>query len=114
MGMASIRNLSGALAMKVLTYLLAPAILFVLCASPADAAKKKNKKNEGVNGDYAGTVVSIAKGEGAESPAVLTIKTAGKKKKSPGTDRRFELSKSVRLESVVIAKKAFGLKAATI
>lgn len=100
--------------MKLFGYLLVPVFLVVLCVAPVDAAKKKNKKKDaGVNGDFAGTVVSITKGENAEAPATLTIKTAGAKKKKT-SDRTFTLSRGVRLESVTIAKKAFGLKSATL
>src|SRR3954452_9503630 len=114
MGVDVLRTLTGVLSMKRLTYLLGPALVFLLCAAPADAGKKKNKKKaDGVNGDFAGTVVSIAKGEG-ESPAILTSKTEGAKKKAAGIDRRFELPRGPRLESVTVAKKAFGIKPATV
>jgi hypothetical protein len=99
--------------MRHLTVLLIPTLILVMCATPADAGKKK-KKTSVVNGDFAGTVVSVTKGEGTDAPAILTVKVAGPKKKSPPTDQKFELPKGVKLETVTISKKAFGITAAAI
>ena len=100
--------------MRSLTYLLAPALIFVFTATPAEAAKKKKSTSSGVNGDFAGTVVSLAKGEGSDSLSSLTVKVAGAKKKAPATEQKFDLAKGVKLEAVTSSKKAFGIKSASI
>ena len=100
--------------MKIQTYILAPLLMFAIVAVPAEAAKKKKDGAVNVNGDFAATIVSVAKGEGADAPTVLTVKVASGQKKTPPTDRKFELAKGVKLELVTNSKKAFSIATATI
>jgi hypothetical protein len=101
--------------MKVLAYLLVPALVLVFTASSAEAAKKKKKNAPtDVNGDFAGTVVAVTKGEGSDAAGNLTVKIAGAKKKAPATERKFDLAKGVKLETVSASKKAFAIHSASI
>ena len=58
--------------------------------------------------------MSLTKGEGADGPATLTVKVPGAKKKAPATERKFELSKGVKLETLTITKKVFSIRAAAV
>jgi len=99
--------------MKSLAYLLAPALLCLLCVPSVDAGNGKKKSLSPV-GEVAGTVVSLAKGEGAGGLGALTVKVPDAKKKAPATERRFELSKDIKLETLTVTKKAFSIRVATV
>ena len=99
--------------MKTLSYLLAPALLCLICEPSAEAGKKKKKSLSPV-GEVVGTVVSLTKDEGTGGLGALTVKVPGAKKKAPATERRFELSKDVKLETLTVSKKAFSIRAAAI
>ncbi len=98
--------------MKNLSLLLSAALVCGVFTSSADAGAKKKKTS--ATGDFAGEVASITKGEGTDASATLTIKVPGPKKKSPAVEHKFELAKGVKLETLTIAKKAFGIKAAQV
>jgi hypothetical protein len=99
--------------MKTLAYLLAPALLCLLCVPSADAGTKKKKSLSPV-GEVTATVVSLTKGEGTDGLGALTVKVPGAKKKAPATERKFELSKGVKLETLTVAKKVFSIQAAAV
>jgi hypothetical protein len=96
-----------------LAYLLTPVLLLVLFVSSADAGGKKKKKSSS-DGTVTGTIVSVEKGTGTNAAATLTVKVDGKKKKTAATDRKFELAKDTKLETLSMGKKQFGLKAAAL
>lgn len=86
-------------------------LMLTVCLSPADAAQKKKKKNEVTGDAVAGTIVSIAQAEGSEAK-IVTVRVQLKKKKT--TERKFELAKNTKLETLVMAKKQFGLTTAAV
>jgi hypothetical protein len=98
--------------MKQLVYLVVPALVLAVCVPSAEAAKKK--KTNAPSGAVAGTIVSVAKSDGTDTAAILTVKVEGGKKKAAASERKVELAKDTKFEALMMSKKQFGLRTASI
>src|SRR5262249_42963434 len=100
-------------------HLVLPAVALFLMATcfseEAESAQKKKKKKAEANNAtaVAGTIVSVSKGEGSQATSTLTVRVQGAKKKQT-TERKFELADGTKYETLLVAKKAFGLNKAAV